>query len=572
MRTISSALKDRFAREALTICRCVAIKTKGGQEYYLTDLTRPISVFGKDFLPEPKIDVSAIRTGKSSNEQNAEVTLTYMEEGLTERAVRFGLLNEASVEIYWVDYIWPQYGGVLMMAGRVAGVEQPKRSFCTLSVAAAKTGGNTLIVAEVYSKRCRNVFGDKRCKVDIDALSVPFTVIQTFNDRAQFAINGFADFIPPVPDPEAPPAPVVPWENGTLSKLRQDGETYFTVPKAQILKIKMLSGGGGGGTSGGNPTFRRESGRFYMDPGFPGVPGFPTRLLLMPSEKILFELQPGAPGKGQEKVDTRDGPNFFGPPYIAKAADGNCTFPAGALRPDKITPGAGGIGGQGGVVTPAQGQAYVDEGFQYPNRGGQGGNGVLIEHTFNLEDPACPIKVGDQLHFNIGAPGASPDGYPNDNEIAGSRGESGGFEVTWQSNEGLNTDTPTDDPVNEKTYNNGSVLWVTGDNAGGIVQIADNTAGLITLTNSPSQEISVGDTGLFRPGCSNFADMCEDRWDNLINMQAEPVTPQGTTTAPAPLPDKKEDVTKPPVIGSTGSFGTPDGSYVGSGNASPGGA
>jgi hypothetical protein len=551
MRDVSAQLKERFAREDLSICRCVTLTLVNGDVFYLTDLNRKIKVGQTEFLPNPAIDVAAIRTGQASASQSTEIKLLYTETGsLSERPVRFGSLNNATCEVFWVDYRRPDLGGVRVMSGKVASVETPRKGYCVLNIASAALSGSSILPGEVYSKRCRNVFGDKRCKVDVDALSVPFVVIQTFPDRASFAINGYADATPPVV--EDPPEP--PRENGELKQAAK-GEFDFTVPNAQILRLRLASSGGGGATSGG-PGIRINN-RTTIAPGYPGNNAFPARLAK--GDVTLFEISGGFGGKAWPGWDSKTSPlDFYLNSDVMKGASGALTV--AAFTPDKFTPGGGARGGRNALYNNGQyqGGTALQHDLGLP---GDGGDGSLIEHVFNLQDPACPIKAGDVLHFSQGSAGDSPDDgsapdYFTDpvkfaaDTSPGETGKQGFFELYWSSNVG--------EPIQEETFALGSVLWTKGDNKGQLISIAQNTVGLIVLANNPTQAIDIGDEGLIRPGCSNFADMCENRWNNLINMQAEPVTPQGVTSAPSPIADTQTDTTKPaPIVGGTDNFGFP---------------
>jgi hypothetical protein len=566
MRNLSPELLDSFNREDLSLCRCVVITLVGGAEYFLTDLNSEVTFDGDVYYPEPAIDVAAIRTSQNTNLQSTEIKMTYDDPdllgGLTERAIRFGLLGDAT--------------GLNLLTGSISSVEQPSRSYCVMNVSSAQVGGLSSLVAEVYSKRCRNVFGDKRCGVDVDALSVPFTVIKVYPNRALFAINGFVDGVPPVVAPEDPPR-VLPTANGELLKPDFQGELDFVVPDAQILKIKMASSGGGGATSGGRYVERNNN--VKITPGFPGNSAFPAYMKRTSrGEEVLFQLSGGEGGRAfpgfDQRTNTVPFAAFEKPP---KAPGGRIT--GGTVTPTLEQPGKGGLGGVGAV---SFGGSLYSNGSQSSDqgRGGDGGDGTYIEYTFQLEDPNCPIKAGDTVHFSIGSAGDSPTdgdeppfGQPGHDPFSGKwdadtspglTGKKGRIELKWQSNVGLETGT-----VEEATYSAGSVKWLTGDNAGQIIQVASNTAGLISLTNTPRMTINPGDTGLLRPGCSNYADMCENRWNNLPRMQAEPVTPSDASAAPAPVADTPTDTTKPPPTPTgTDGFGGINTAYPGA----PGGA
>lgn len=538
MRNLNSVLRERFAREDLSVCRCLVLKLVNGDTHYITDLTRDVPFAGQVFKPSPAIDVSAVRLSRELGAQNAEITFVYDDEDgyFTERRVRFGLLNDALCELWYVDYRAPEYGGALVLSGKVAQVEQPSKAYAVLQLSSAVTAQQSLLYSEVYAKRCRNVFGDKRCKVDVDALSVPFTVVRNFPDLASFAINGYTA-------PQAPPEGAhIPLENGKYLQVEL-GEFDFTVPDAQILKLRLRSGGGGGATSGGMHYSLNYN--VTMSPGFAGNNAFDAYVKRTTRGEV--ELMRLAGGSGGTKFPGSPRPNqpfaiFDKPP---KGSPGY--YKGGLLVPvDPVV--KGGLGGKGSAS--GGGGSYEGGAMgSLEGQGGDGGDGFQVDYVFYLEDPACPIKAGDRLHFSLGAPGDSPDDGPTPEDpfseaarydtYPGKTGQPGSFELVWQSNVG--------EQPEPKTFNLGSVKWLTGDNAGQLIGIASNEGGLITLTTQTRMPINPGDTGLLRPGCSNYADMCEDRWNNLINMQAEPATPQGITTLPTPIADTTQDLSKPPA-------------------------
>jgi uncharacterized phage protein (TIGR02218 family) len=90
----------------------------------------------------------------------------------------------------------------------------------------------------------------------------------------------------------------------------------------------------------------------------------------------------------------------------------------------------------------------------------------------------------------------------------------------------------TQDP--DKPFYPGKVDWLTGDNAGRRVATesftVDGSNGDITLLETVSYPIQVGDTGRLRPDCNKTKDQC-DKYDNYVNMKAEPLIPVGDTAA-----------------------------------------
>lgn len=84
-------------------------------------------------------------------------------------------------------------------------------------------------------------------------------------------------------------------------------------------------------------------------------------------------------------------------------------------------------------------------------------------------------------------------------------------------------------------FSPGRVLWVTGDSAArefAIESVSFDTGGraTVSLNETTSYAIQVGDTGRIRPDCAKTKDACV-AWGNYINMKAEDLIPVGDTAA-----------------------------------------
>lgn len=91
----------------------------------------------------------------------------------------------------------------------------------------------------------------------------------------------------------------------------------------------------------------------------------------------------------------------------------------------------------------------------------------------------------------------------------------------------------------------GVVTFETGNNRNTSHDVTISDAdGTIHMGLAPGFEIMPGDTGTIIPGCSKFREMCATRWNNVLNIRAEPDAPTpddiAVSTPPAP-------VTPPPI-------------------------
>lgn len=93
--------------------------------------------------------------------------------------------------------------------------------------------------------------------------------------------------------------------------------------------------------------------------------------------------------------------------------------------------------------------------------------------------------------------------------------------------EGVASDASPIVPFNPGTANyfNGGVLtWLTGSNAGFLMEVETWDGTTFSLFESMPFEIVAGDTFKVEPGCNKSSD-CQTKFSNIANMQAEPFIP-----------------------------------------------
>ena len=73
-------------------------------------------------------------------------------------------------------------------------------------------------------------------------------------------------------------------------------------------------------------------------------------------------------------------------------------------------------------------------------------------------------------------------------------------------------------------YRLGTVVWLTGANVGNRVEVAGNSAGVVSLLFKPPYQIQVGDTGNIIRGCSKTIAACTG-YANVPNYRGEPYVP-----------------------------------------------
>ena len=71
----------------------------------------------------------------------------------------------------------------------------------------------------------------------------------------------------------------------------------------------------------------------------------------------------------------------------------------------------------------------------------------------------------------------------------------------------------------------GVVTWLTGDNAGYLMEVGSFDGTAIVLFENMPYEIQVGDTFSIVPGCNHTISVCYSKYNNIVNFNGEPFMP-----------------------------------------------
>jgi uncharacterized phage protein (TIGR02218 family) len=71
----------------------------------------------------------------------------------------------------------------------------------------------------------------------------------------------------------------------------------------------------------------------------------------------------------------------------------------------------------------------------------------------------------------------------------------------------------------------GTVIWVTGANAGRMVEVSSHDGTLVTLVEAPVRAIAAGDTFSIRAGCNKRMSTCAEKFANAANFRGFPNIP-----------------------------------------------
>ena len=152
----------------------------------------------------------------------------------------------------------------------------------------------------------------------------------------------------------------------------------------------------------------------------------------------------------------------------------------------------------------------------------RGMNQALSQQVGEVLSPECRADLGDnRCKVEIEDPAWARTG------VVSSVTDRRVFEVVF--------DDP-DPRASDPTWYRGGVLnWTSGDNNGHRIEVKE-WDGVVTLTLflSMPYNIQVGDTFKVRPGCDKRAVTCRTKFNNIVNMRAEPFIPGADLLATYP--------------------------------------
>lgn len=175
MKETSPELATDIGLGVTTLCQCFELTRKDGTVYRRSTHTRPITLEAHVFTPggfDPT-DISSTFNGQISDVE----IVSYFDDEITEDDVRFGKLDDATGRIVWANYSAPAHGVMQMFSGVVSASEVTDDRTAVKFTISGRLSTLTGRLGEIRSPTCRAIFGDTRCKVDIDALKVTCAVV-----------------------------------------------------------------------------------------------------------------------------------------------------------------------------------------------------------------------------------------------------------------------------------------------------------------------------------------------------------------------------------------------------------
>lgn len=192
MKQLSSGLAAHVASGATTLCWCWQLTRRDGVRQGFTDHDRDIAFNSTVFEAAAGMTASEIRDAVGLNVDNLEVTSAMTSERLSEADLAAGLYDNASVEIYRVNWAAPDQR-VLMRSGNLGEVKRSGLAFAAEVRGLAHALGETK--GRLFQYGCDADLGDPRCTINLDNPLYHGTgeLVEVFSPR-RFTASGLGAF------------------------------------------------------------------------------------------------------------------------------------------------------------------------------------------------------------------------------------------------------------------------------------------------------------------------------------------------------------------------------------------
>lgn len=184
-----------LTRRVLTYATCWSVLRRDGVTFRFTDHDQALTVEEITYYPAGGFNASARQKQLQLRTRNVECVGMVTADFITAEDLRAGRYREAQIVERLVDWRYPWEGVYQLNRYWISEVKFNGQNW------EAQVDGLTrwlrANVGDVYSRHCRHVLGDEKCRVDVDAITVSGTVSTVMdNGRHRFIasdLSGEAD-------------------------------------------------------------------------------------------------------------------------------------------------------------------------------------------------------------------------------------------------------------------------------------------------------------------------------------------------------------------------------------------
>jgi len=199
MKPVDSDLKARFARSEISLCLCWRVRRTDQYIIGFTDHDQALKVDAVTYHPNAVLAASSFSQGNDLRPGRANCTGILSSDVITEEDLQAGLWNRAVIDVFRVDWLRPDLGGLPVWSGFFSDIECRGDGAFEAELISLKAELEQPF-GRIVSRQCDAVLGDHRCgKTGIDGM-VCDQRFETCRDVFDNAVNfrGFPDL--PGPD------------------------------------------------------------------------------------------------------------------------------------------------------------------------------------------------------------------------------------------------------------------------------------------------------------------------------------------------------------------------------------
>lgn len=163
---VTDPLVNHLDQETTTLATCWKITRLDGTVHGLTKHDEDITVSSQLYRSVAGFSISAISNSDTYEAGNTDITGFFDDRGVPETATKSGLLDNADVEVFMVNY--ENIGSpLILLAGKIREIEYTATGKYTIELSGYKHLLNQTI-GDLVQPECRADLGDRKCKFPLD--------------------------------------------------------------------------------------------------------------------------------------------------------------------------------------------------------------------------------------------------------------------------------------------------------------------------------------------------------------------------------------------------------------------
>lgn len=168
MKNINPELRSHLENaETTTLATCLKITRLDGAVHRLTDHDVDITFSRQIYRANAGYTRTAISSGVSYESGNSDISGFFHIQGIPEAPTKNGLLDNADVEVFIVNYNDIDQGRLILLSGKVREIEYTATGKYTIELSGYKQLLSQSI-GDVVQPECRADLGDHKCKFPLD--------------------------------------------------------------------------------------------------------------------------------------------------------------------------------------------------------------------------------------------------------------------------------------------------------------------------------------------------------------------------------------------------------------------